>query len=575
MHLPLVIEKEFPIATASLREVGALDDAVFLEDARSWMRDSALRIAVIGEFNAGKSTLINALLGHELLKAGLRPMSAEVTCLQKGAHDEVIEVPETGELKRHSLDELGRLGTLENGQFRQLGVARLDVKLAHFPLPENIVLVDTPGLNDGPEQSKRAERAALLSDMVLLLLNARQVGTQDERAIVEKLRFQNKPLIVVVNHMNLYEAEDERGSVRELLTHWLGETNPFSASFANKGWLEISAIDALRKALGLPHASSAMADFENLKYELETQSSQALGLEEAVLAKRLRVLLRELNRMQQAHTQKLAPLLEEEKQKNEKRQKAAEQAKIGLMRLQQTKDTILSNAKISAIEHLNNEHSALMNWFTDKKLDELKGFALPHFRARTEAVINLLRDLGRDSFSPYLHGTKCEVPVFSIPPYLQRDFKPSYAFHLGAKVGGMGCGSLGCLSYLALLWLLVCLYLPVLGIPASGFALWLWVKHARNQMENSFRNAASEEWANFTAQYLTLFEKEWIGICEAIIQKLEECSRCLPPKPRPLVLTLTKVVSDLDSLRTKIENQCLPKPYETYNHATRRLEFAH
>lgn len=261
-------------ATDSLRRVPSHPHAAFLSDAAHWFSQSEKRVVVIGEFNAGKSTLLNALLGRRLLKAGLRPMSSEITCLFQGPRDELAEITQQGERHVHDFAQLESLGTLEDGRFRKPDIARLDVSLASYPLPPDIVLVDTPGLNDGPQQSQRAEHAALLSDMVLLLVNAEHAGTPAERRMLQHLHEHcpQKPVHVVVNYMNRFASEEEREDVRGYLRRWLGDS-----PLGGRAWLEVSAIDALRAVLeGLP-PTAVEDDFAALTgflYELASRPGE-------------------------------------------------------------------------------------------------------------------------------------------------------------------------------------------------------------------------------------------------------------------------------------------------------------
>jgi len=424
MTLSALIETDINSTASNLRQVGMIDEAVFLEDARDWVANSALRIAVIGEYNVGKSTLINALLGEELLEAGLRPMSAEVTCLQKGKEDEVIEVPETGAARRHSLSELERLGTLENGSFRQLGIARLDVTLASFALPENIILIDTPGINDGPQQSKRAERAAILSDLVLLIVNARQVATKDERIIVEKLRGQQKKVIVVVNHLNLLQSEKERDAVRALLLAWLGENNAILTCANQKAFLEINAIGALRKALALNHDSPEADDFNLLRRELETIAQHALNSEGLGARKRYRSVDSELSHIETRIAQQIAPFVEAQRLQDEARQTLANQARTSLRRIRQIEGAFWYEVSAKADMKLDEELSTLLKWVAGR-IFWMRRAAAGRLKFQITSACKALSDLGRESLSPYLLGTNFEVQSLAIKPPARQAFKPS------------------------------------------------------------------------------------------------------------------------------------------------------
>src|SRR5690606_12976509 len=73
------------IAT-TLAEIGdaAAQDRKRLLDVAQDLRDMFFLVVVIGEFNAGKSTFVNALLGDELLAMGVTPTTEAIHLIRYG-----------------------------------------------------------------------------------------------------------------------------------------------------------------------------------------------------------------------------------------------------------------------------------------------------------------------------------------------------------------------------------------------------------------------------------------------------------------------------------------------------------
>ena len=66
------------------------------------LSEDRLKIAMIGEFSAGKSTFINALLGKKILKSGLRPTTAAITEIGHGSDEIFVEKKDIcGHLKKN------------------------------------------------------------------------------------------------------------------------------------------------------------------------------------------------------------------------------------------------------------------------------------------------------------------------------------------------------------------------------------------------------------------------------------------------------------------------------------------
>ena len=66
-------------------QIGALED--FLETCRSFAEEKLLNVAILGRFKAGKSTLLNHLLGRPLLPVGVVPVTTVVTEIQEGPRE--------------------------------------------------------------------------------------------------------------------------------------------------------------------------------------------------------------------------------------------------------------------------------------------------------------------------------------------------------------------------------------------------------------------------------------------------------------------------------------------------------
>ena len=124
--------------------------------------EEPLRVAVGGRVSAGKSTLVNALLGQRVLVAGAGEVTRVVTWLRYGDVDDAVAV----------LDD-GRQVPIALGASRALpadlgidpsGVERLDVRLYNGAL-EHVIYIDTPGLQsltDGV--SERTDRLLGVGD---------------------------------------------------------------------------------------------------------------------------------------------------------------------------------------------------------------------------------------------------------------------------------------------------------------------------------------------------------------------------------------------------------------------------
>ena len=173
--------------------------------------DEFFLLVVVGEFNAGKSAFINALLGSRVLKEGVTPTTTQVNILHYG---------------------------------KKMGSQVLDdntlVLTAPVELLGEISIVDTPGTNAIiREHETITEKFIPRSDLVLFITSADRPFTESERAFLEKIRNWGKKVVIVVNKIDILQQETDleqiEAFIRDNANHLLGITPdmfPVSARMA-------------------------------------------------------------------------------------------------------------------------------------------------------------------------------------------------------------------------------------------------------------------------------------------------------------------------------------------------------
>lgn len=148
--------------TETLRQVTATLENLFL-------------LVIVGEFNAGKSALINTLLRREVMEEGVLPTTHQIAILR---YDE-----------QHTVHER------EN---RILEVS--------YPADflQNISIVDTPGVNAVlREHEQLTEDFIPRSDMIMFITSVDRPFTQSEKLFLERIRAWGKKVIIVLNKIDL------------------------------------------------------------------------------------------------------------------------------------------------------------------------------------------------------------------------------------------------------------------------------------------------------------------------------------------------------------------------------------
>lgn len=169
------------------------EDAAEARAARRGL-DEAFLLVVVGEFNAGKSSFLNALLGADALAEGVTPTTDRISILVHGESDRSSPYP--GEAGPDGADAVVR---------RELPYRFL----------EGVALVDTPGTNAVIRRHQALTEGFLpRADLVLFLTSADRPFTESERQFLELARAWGRKVLVVVNKADLLRTDAEREEVR-------------------------------------------------------------------------------------------------------------------------------------------------------------------------------------------------------------------------------------------------------------------------------------------------------------------------------------------------------------------------
>ena len=164
------------------------DDLRRFHEAREQLAGLFL-LVVAGEFNSGKSSFINALLGERVLPEGVTPTTDRINRLRYGA--------EASE---------------------QLVEAFLLDRTYPADVLRELTVVDTPGTNAIIRRHEELTRDFIpRADLVLFVTSADRPFTESERGFLEQIREWGKKIVFVVNKIDILTTPDERSQVIEFV----------------------------------------------------------------------------------------------------------------------------------------------------------------------------------------------------------------------------------------------------------------------------------------------------------------------------------------------------------------------
>ena len=155
-----------------------------LKETLQALEDSFL-VVVVGEFNAGKSSFINALLNTDKLAEGVTPTTAQINLIRYGETESITPIENWGQMIRLPMDLL-----------------------------ESVSFVDTPGTNAVIQEHEVLTRWFLpRADMVIFLSSADRPFSESENRFLQSIRDWGKKTVLILNKIDLLETQEERDQV--------------------------------------------------------------------------------------------------------------------------------------------------------------------------------------------------------------------------------------------------------------------------------------------------------------------------------------------------------------------------
>ena len=204
--------------------------------------DDFFLLVVVGEFNAGKSAFINALMGERLLEEGVTPTTTKVNILRYG-------------------QDTGKKALSENIESLTLDADYL----------KEISIVDTPGTNAIVREHEEITSLFVpRSDLILFVTSADRPYTESERIFLEQIQSWGKKVVLVINKIDILQTPESLEEIRDFVAE-----NAKKILKVDPEIFPVSAQQALKAKTGEP-ALWAESRFEALEnYILKTLDQES------------------------------------------------------------------------------------------------------------------------------------------------------------------------------------------------------------------------------------------------------------------------------------------------------------
>jgi hypothetical protein len=226
------------------------------------LAEDRFNLAVVGQLKRGKSTLMNAVIGRDLLPTGLLPLTSAITALCYGPRESVW-------LRRRGWTFEQEIGTEALPEYvtergnpgNEKGLVEARVELPLALLRRGLYFIDTPGVGSASRENTATTYGFLpATDAVILVTSVESPMGADEQRFLGDIRDHVSRLMVVVNKIDLVvgdERQEVLSYIRDRIADAVGQDDvpvfPISAR---------SALDAKRGGDEAALRRSGLPDFE-------------------------------------------------------------------------------------------------------------------------------------------------------------------------------------------------------------------------------------------------------------------------------------------------------------------------
>ena len=235
------------------------------------LEDDSFEVANFGRVSSGKSSLLNALLGTDVLPVGITPITAIPTKLRYGAALKAAVSYGDGRNAFVPIEELRRLVSEQGNPGNVKNIVRALVEVPSPRLRDGILLVDTPGLGSLAKRGAVETLAYLPScDLALLLVDAGATLSEEDVGTLRLLYEAGIPALILLSKSDLLAEGDLHQVISYIQVHVKHELG-----------LDV----VVHPVSALPNYSVMLDQF--FEHELVPRFEQARSLREASVARKI------------------------------------------------------------------------------------------------------------------------------------------------------------------------------------------------------------------------------------------------------------------------------------------------
>lgn len=274
--------------------------ATELKNLEERLKNHIFSVGIMGEFRRGKSTVINALLGQEIVPADIVPCSATLNYVKWNVNKGAEIYFKNGTVQSVDVGDLAKYVTKITKESEKVS-ATVEKAVVYYPCQfcqNGVQIIDTPGLNDDERMSDISEKVIPTLDAIIIVIVPDSPFSQSEAEFVRNKVMASDlgRIIFIVNKIDTIDEDDRdrllasirdkiQTSVLDKMAKVYGEDSDEYKNTVDKlGSIKLLPVSARKALKGKIKNNPAMledsgyADFESTLSHLLTEERGTLEL---------------------------------------------------------------------------------------------------------------------------------------------------------------------------------------------------------------------------------------------------------------------------------------------------------
>lgn len=375
-----------------------------------------VRVVILGEFNHGKSSIINALIGEKVLPCGMTPTTQVDTWIRFGSKQNKVTASRAGNtvLTWDWQEWIKLLPKKLNESLKTTSADRIEIDLKSEKFDPCCIFIDTPGLNEASlSRESYLSRYLTNADLVIFVLDANQALTRTEQNVfmemAESLTPQQRCLII-----NKCDRLDESAWL-EICAY---VESALARDFANERFYMVSARD------------ESIGDWQDLmhdlKHRIQTIQSGSREAAQSRVIREMQLLLEGCSILADAKAGSQQPFAEEIQLSTQNIADIVRDISGDLKRMERQYIADLERFKLDFLRAMPRELDKaqledIEKWFEPFIDEEFSQFVRTQIRRMTESLNQMLADmcqnirLGEISFDKTTYSLEAIEHIPAIP----------------------------------------------------------------------------------------------------------------------------------------------------------------